>query len=179
MRKLVLGMTGLMVSGLVACGPVKPSHVPDTLAYGAFGTNGDEDVQALDIATYNLSRPIHRPMKAAEAMAALEFIAQEFKSNPRWADLDPLTRKEIEDARRTVRSELGIAPTAASQDVVNTMLALSAALQAKDQAQIQQLLNNPIFTLPPDQILQRLSNVPYNAQINAATTSADDQISQE
>jgi hypothetical protein len=179
MRIPVLVLTGLVVSGLAACGPVKPSHEPDTLAYGAFGTNGDEDVQALDIATFNLSRAIHRPMKAAEAMAALEFIAQEFKSNPRWVALDPLTRKEIENARRTVRSELGISPTAPSQNVVNTMLALSTALQTKDQAQIQQLLSNPIFTLPPDQVLQRLANVPYNAQINAATTSADDQISEQ
>jgi hypothetical protein len=53
------------------------------------------------------------------------------------------------------------------------MLALAQAYQAQDQAEVQRLLEAPIFTLPPAEVAARLNNIPLIPVVNAATTGAD------
>jgi hypothetical protein len=76
-------------------------------------------------------------------------------------------------ARQTVRLRIGISPTAPSQAVVDTMLALSQAYAAEDQSAVRMLLANPIFVAPPDQVAAQLADFPRIATVNAATTRAD------
>jgi hypothetical protein len=76
-------------------------------------------------------------------------------------------------ARNIVRGVLGISPTVPSQDVVDTMLALSNAYEAGNQAEVNKLLGSPIFSVPPDQAAERLADIPYLPSVNTATSNAD------
>jgi hypothetical protein len=57
--------------------------------------------------------------------------------------------------------------------VVNSLLAASAAFAAGDPTQAAAILHPPAF---PADIVQRLSNMPYIASVNAATTEAGDDL---
>lgn len=152
---------------------------PDTaqLPPGAFGTNGDQDVAALDVAALGFAHAIiGNPAKAAYAVAALDYLGGELNSNPRWVSMDPLVRLEMRDWRKTMRAEIGISPTASSQAVVETMLALAEAYRSGDETAVNRLLAAPIFTVPPAVVADRLGDIPYAANLNAATMSADNAI---
>ncbi|HTI02860.1 MAG TPA: hypothetical protein VL752_18075 [Acidisoma sp.] len=170
---------------LAACGLLALSGClhydapPDTaqLPPGAFHTNGDQDVAALDAAALGFAHAIiGNPGKAAYAIAALDYLGGELNSSPRWVGMDSLTRLEILDWRKKMRAEVGISATASSQDVVDTMLALSEAYRTNDSASVAHLLASPIFTVPPNQVADRLGNIPYNANLNATTMRADNAI---
>ncbi|GAB0116252.1 hypothetical protein [Acidisoma sp. 7E03] len=152
---------------------------PDTaqLPQGAFGTNGDQDVAALDAAALGFAHAITgNPAKAAYSIAALDYLGGELNSNPRWIDMDPLVRLQMLDWRKKMRTEIGINPTASSQAVVDTMLGLAAAYRAGDQPAVTRLLASPIFTVPPGAVAARLDDIPYAANLNATTMSADNAI---
>jgi hypothetical protein len=172
---LVVGAFGL----LVLSGCLKYQPPPDTaqLPPGAFHTNGDQDVAALDAAALGFAHAITgNPGRAAYAIAALDYLGGELNSNPRWVGMDSLTRLEMLDWRKKMRAEVGISATAPSQSVVDTMLALAQAYRAQNQAAVTQLLANPIFTVPPNQVADRLGNIPYSANLNAVTAQADNSI---
>lgn len=144
---------------------------------GAFGTNGDPDVRALDIAALGFAHAIiGDPGRAAYAIAALDYMGGELNSNPRWIGMDALTRLQMLQWRERMRAEVGISATASSQAVLDTMLALARAYQTGDKAAVSRLLASPIFTLPPDEVAGRLGNIPYNASLNAVTMTADGMI---
>jgi hypothetical protein len=97
----------------------------------------------------------------------------QLNTSPRWVSMPGLFRLQMLQSRDTVRGVLGISPTVPSQDVVDTMLALSAAYASGDQSQVTKLLSSPIFSVPPDQAAERLADIPYLAAVNNATTHAD------
>lgn len=166
-----------LLLGLAGC--LHYEAPPDTaqLPPGAFGTNGDQDVAALDAAALGFAHAIiGNPAKAAYSVAALDYLGGELNSNPRWIDMDPLVRLQMLDWRKKMRAELGISPTAASQSVVTTMLGLAAAYRAGDQPAVTRLLASPIFTVPPATVAARLNDIPYAANLNATTMSADNAI---
>jgi len=172
---LVVGAFGL----LALSGCLKYQPPPDTaqLPPGAFHTNGDQDVAALDAAALGFAHAITgNPGRAAYAIAALDYLGGELNSNPRWVGMDALTRLEMLDWRKKMRAEVGISATAPSQSVVDTMLALAQAYRAQNQAAVTHLLANPIFTVPPNQVADRLGNIPYSANLNAVTAQADNSI---
>jgi hypothetical protein len=68
---------------------------------------------------------------------------------------------------------VGISPTALSQAVVDTILALAHAYRAQDQTALQRLLGTPIFTVPPSEVAARLDSVPLVPVVDGATTRAD------
>ena len=74
-----------------------------------------------------------------------------------------------------MRDILGIRPDAPPQIVANTLLALVSDLQTGDQPAAMQILASPLFTLPPTQTLQILSNLPYWQEANLATSGAENQ----
>jgi len=78
-------------------------------------------------------------------------------------------------ARDELRQTLGIRTGTPSQLVVNTLLALNLDLQTGNQPAAITVLGGPIFTLPPEQTLHILSNLPYNQQANLATSRAEDE----
>jgi hypothetical protein len=79
-------------------------------------------------------------------------------------------------ARVDVRRVLGIRPDAPSQVVVTALLRFAAAWQLGDQATAMQVLGEAMFTAPPQQTLQILSNMPMIQSANVASIDAENQM---
>ena len=107
---------------------------------------------------------------------AIDYLAGELSSNPRWIMVSPLTKQEMLRARVDVRQVLGIAPNAPSQFVVETLLQFAWLWQAGNQPAAMQALAAPGFTLPPQQTLQVLTNLPYVRSANIASIDAATQM---
>lgn len=169
--RLIAVLAGL---ALAACAAVTPP--PDTaqLLPGAFGLF-DNDVGAANLASWAFASPARTrndPVDAAKASAAVDFLAGELSSNPRWVMVSPLTKQGMLQARADVRRVLGVAPNAPSQIVVTALLQFSAAWQFGNQPAAMQALAAPVFTLPPPQTLQVLGDLPYVQSANVASMDA-------
>ncbi len=161
---------------LVIAGCTIATPPPDTaqLPFAAFGTM-DNDVAAANQASWAFASPErtrNNPVDAARACAAIDYLAGQLSSSPRWISVSPLTRQEMLRARADIRRVLGIAPEARSQVVVNVLLRFAAAWQAGDHSAALQVLSAPGFALPPQQTLQVLSNVPYVQTANVGSIDA-------
>jgi hypothetical protein len=161
---------------LVVAGCTAATPPPDTaqLPFAAFGTM-DNDVAAANQASWAFASPErtrNNPVDAARACAAIDYLAGQLSSSPRWMSVSPLTRQEMLRARADVRRVLGIAPEARSQVVVNALLQFAAAWQARDQSAALQALSAPGFAFPPQQTVQVLSNLPYVQTANVGSIDA-------
>jgi hypothetical protein len=146
---------------IAACAVQPP---PDTASVppGAFG-QFDNDVPAANQASWAFAIPartLNSPVDAARASAAVDYLAGELSSNPRWVTLSPLS----------------IRPDAPSQLVTNGLLQFAWLWQYDGTPAAMQVLATPIFTLPPEQTLQVLSNMPYIQSANIATLDAANQM---
>jgi hypothetical protein len=153
-------------------------RLPSTavMPVGALNTNGDIDIRSLDIAAYGFGHYDEmkgNPAMAASTVAALDYMGGQLNTSPRWVSMPGLFRLQMLQSRNIVRGVLGISPTVPSQDVVDTMLALSAAYSSGNQTEVNQLLRSPIFSVPPEQAAERLADIPYLPVVNNATTHAD------
>jgi hypothetical protein len=159
---------------LASCALATPA--PDTarLPFAAFGTM-DNDVGAANQASWAFAAPARTrndPVDAARACAAIDYLAGELSSNPRWLSVSPLTRQQMLQARLDVRHVLGIDPGVRSQVVVNALMGFAAAWQAGDQSAALHALAAPGFTLAPPRMLEVLSNLPYVQSANVASANA-------
>lgn len=164
-------MFGCLLMG--GCGAVGPPPDAARLPFAAFGTM-DNDVAAANQAAWafaSAARARNNPVDAARACAAIEFLAGEL-SSPRWLSVSPLTRQEMRTARADVRRVLGIAPETRAQVVVDALLQFAEAWQVGNQSAALAALAAPGFTLPPQQTLQVLSNMPTVRSANIASTDA-------
>jgi hypothetical protein len=171
-------LIGVAALSLLAACSDDVYRLPNTavMPAGALNTNGDIDVRSLDIAAYGFGHYDEmkgNPAMAASSVAALDYMGGQLNTSPRWVNMPALFRLQMLQSRDIVRGVLGISPTVPSQDVVDTMLALSAAYSSGDQAQVTKLLSSPIFDVPPDQAAERLADIPYLPVVNNATTHAD------
>lgn len=161
---------------VAACGYQTP--LPDTAQApeGAFGSNGDEDIAAINLASWAFSLSANtrnRPIEAARSIAAVDYLAGELSSNPRWIAISPLVQIEMLQAREEVRAAIGVTPGARSQVVVNSLSRYAASLlENGDQAQAAQYLANPAFSLGPKATEDRLTNLPFMSATNVATQRA-------
>ena len=177
MRLLLSGLAATaLLLGLAACGPVQP-FVPDTarLAPGALGCGGDIDVGAVNQAQWafaDSSRTYGRPIEAARAAAAMDYIAGQLSTSPRWQNVSALTKEQLLQGRIEVRTALRVLPGASSQAVVDALAGAGNALAAGQQDQALGLLGAPVFAGPPQQTLAILSNMPYLAEANIGTSHA-------
>jgi hypothetical protein len=76
---------------LWACAPVAPSVAPASLPPGVFGVYEDNDVGALNQSSWAFAAPRRTqddPIDAVRAVIAVEYLADELRSNPRWIGLD-------------------------------------------------------------------------------------------
>jgi hypothetical protein len=105
-------------------------------------------------------------------VVAVEYLAGELRSSPRWSFMATTPRTQMLQARLDLRQVLGIQPNAPPQLVVNALLAMTAALMAGNEPAALQALSIPIFTLPPPETLARLANLPYVRSANLATMQA-------
>jgi hypothetical protein len=159
-----------------ACGAITPTPPPDTATIppGTFGPF-DNDTAAINLASWAFAVPAHTegdPVVAARAAAAVDYLAGELSTNPRWLGVSALTKMQMLQARIAVRRVLGIVPDATSQGVVDALLGFVSAWLAGNQPAAMQSLAAPIFTLPPDQVFRILSNMPYVQSANIATSNA-------
>jgi hypothetical protein len=115
-------------------------------------------------------------VNGARACAAIDYLAGEYSSNPRYVTKSPFTKQELLQARVDVRRVLGISPGVPSQIVTTGLLRFAAAWQAGDQTAALQALAAPGFTLPPQQLLQILTNLPFIPTANVAGLHVENQI---
>jgi len=170
-------MLGLVL--LVACAPMLPSVVPPSLPPGVYGVYEDNDVGALNQSSWAFASPRRThddPIDAARAVIAVEYLADELPSNPRWVGLDVTSALGMVRARKDTRCVLGIVQDAPPRFVVDALLRLTAALGTGDQAEAIRVLGSPVFTLPPSQTLHILSNLPYIQSANIATLQAANEV---
>ena len=164
----------------VGCGVV-PVTVPDTarLQPGQLGSTINVDVSAVHLAQWGFADPGRtrgRPAEAARASAAMEYIAGELNTSPRWANISAITQAQLLQGRREVRAALGVAPGASSQAVVNRLSATANALFQNDRQAALRLLGPPVFTPPPQAVLARLSAMPYLQMANVSTMGASNEL---
>lgn len=107
------------------------------------------------------SRWAGRPVEAAEAAAELEFLADEFATNPRYApEANPAVGQQLGAARREMREFLGIAPSAAPELAIAGLRRAAAALRAGSRAGAEAALSGPAFAFGPPATLGRLASMP-------------------
>jgi len=115
------------------------------------------------------SRWSGRPAEAAEAAAELEFLANEFATNPRYApEANPAVSQQLDAARREMRGYLGIAPDAAPELVMAGLRRAAAGLRAGSRAQAEAALSGPAFVYGPAATLGRLASMPRLPRVSEA-----------
>jgi hypothetical protein len=165
----------LLALCLAACATLPASRDTPYLPAGVYGTYQDNDIGAINQSAWAFASSANtrgNPVGAAKAVIALEYLSGELRENPRWVGMDAATKLHMAQARDDLRRVLGVRPDAPPQLVVNTLLQLSAGLQFGNQAEAAQALASPVFTYPPPQTMQILSNLPYNQTANLATARA-------
>lgn len=171
----------LLVMGiLLAAGCASIAPPPDTarLPPNAYGLFADNDIGAINLAQWAFADPArirNDPADAARAVAAVDYLAGELSSNPRWFAMSPITKGQMLQAREEVRQALGVAPGAPSQLVVDGLLGAANALAAGDRPAALAALRAPVFIWPPEQTLARLSNMPFLPTANVASQRAAQQ----
>lgn len=109
----------------------------------------------------NTSRWDGKPAGAARAAAQLEFLTEQFATNPRYApEVNPSVLQQLQAARAEMRAQLGIAPQAATQTVILSLLRAADALDDGSRVQAEAALAGPDFTAGPEATLARLSSLP-------------------
>jgi hypothetical protein len=163
---------------LAGCATLPGTPQTPFLPPGVFGVYQDNDVGAINFSAWAFASPANtqgNPAEAARAVVALEYLPGELRENPRWVGMDASIKLRLGLARNDLRRILGIRPDAPPQVVVNAMLALAMNLQTGNQPAASQVLAGPPFTLPPEQTLQVLANLPYVQEANLATSRAEGQ----
>jgi hypothetical protein len=171
-RRAVFFLAGALA--LAACAP-RPMPSTAELPPGAFGGNADNGIMAINLAAWAFADPARthgNPIDATRAVLAIEYLAGQLSSSPRWDYMSQLTKLEMLQARQQVRATLGIAEDAPSQAVANSLLALSTN---PTPAVANQVLRAPVFTLPPTETLARINNLPYLPLVNQASQGASAQ----
>jgi hypothetical protein len=160
---------------VAACGEIQPPPSTAQLPPFFYGTLVDNDIGAINEASWALGSPGRTrgdPVEALRAAVAVEYLGGELNAAPRWDRMSPITKMQMLQARAEFRHVLGIKPDAPSQAVVNALVLAMWDLERGNQAGAQQALSGPIFTLPPQQTAQVLNNLPLLPAARAATADA-------
>jgi hypothetical protein len=167
---------GALCLALTACGGIAPPVDTAQAPAGAFGSNGDSDIAAINLSSWAFASARNlrnRPIEAARAVAAVDYLAGQLSSSGRWTAISPIVQMQMLQARTQVRATVGIAPDARSQLVVSSLANYAAALTVNgDQAAAAQYLANPAFTLGPQATEAKLENMPFLRETNIATQRA-------
>ena len=165
-------LTVVFLAGFaVACTPVPPADTASVGPYD-FGSNQDAELTAIQISSWALADPARTrndPVDAARALAGVDYMAGRLSSSPRWAQISPLWKQQMLQARIETRQAIGVAPGARSQDVVDGLLRAAAAMQAGRPGDTQAALSAPVFTLGATETYRRLLGLPFLRTANIAT----------
>ena len=165
----------LLLFALLPAACVTP---PPAYTVGMPGLNitfgGDIDVWAINIAQWAFADPSRiaaRPVEAARAAAALEYLAVALNA-PRWAGMSPITKMEMVTGRAELRQTLGVPPSAPSQPVIQSLLDCANALAAGDPIAATATLRTPYFTHGAERTVAILTAMPFLRAANIATMHA-------
>ncbi|MBV9784584.1 MAG: hypothetical protein JO264_12265 [Acidisphaera sp.] len=171
-RKLLPCLLSLMLAG---CAYETPLPSTSQLPPMSMGSNGDQDIAALNLSSWAFaspSRTANDPVNAARAAAAVDYLAGELQRSPRWDGMSVMTKMQMVRARDEVRRTLGVAANAPSQAVVNGLVGAANALSLHDTGAAEQALSSPAFSRPAPQTLAVLNHLPYLQMANVATQHA-------
>lgn len=167
-RSAVLGCILLLLAGCAVSPPPSTALLPP----GAFGGNASNQMMAINTAQWAFADPARTRgslVNGTRAVLAIEYLAGELSTNPRWQYMSGLTKLEMLKAREEVRSLIGVAPNAPSQAVANALVALS---MQPTEATAERVIRAPLFTLSPAATVSRLENLPYLPIANRASQRA-------
>ena len=175
--------TAVLLSTLLvpaACATTQ-SVLPDygRLTAAQLGSGSDPDVTAANLAAWafaDANRTYGRPVEAARAVASLDYIAGQVYAGARWSVLSAPTQEQLLQARQDARAMLGIPPGTPSQAVIDHLTAAGNALAGDNRASALAALSGPTFTTPPEEVLARLSNLPFLSTANIATANAANEL---
>jgi len=171
--------SALLYLSVVAC-TTAPEQRAAQLPAGLYGVYEDNDIGAINLSSWAFGaarRTADDPLDAVKAVIAVEYLADEINISPRWIMMSQFAKQEMIQARVDVRRVLGIAPDAPSQSVVDALLRVALSLEAANHDEALRALENPLFSLPPTQTLQILTNMPFIRSANIATMDAAAQTS--
>lgn len=111
------------------------------------------------------------PAGAAQAAAQLEFLADSFRTDPRYAvQVDQGVVAALDQARFELRAAIGIAPDAPPGAVIRRLRAAAAALVAGSPVRAEAALASAEFSAPPRAVLAALARAP---DLPSAATAAN------
>lgn len=175
----LIALVGL-ASGVAGCAnllPVVPDHA--YMSAGALGGGQDPDVGASNLASWAFAdsgRTYGRPIEGARAAASLDYLAGAIYVSPRWAHVSALTKEELLQGRAELRAALGVAPTATSQQLVDSLTGAGTALAAGDRAGAVRRLNPAVFPAGGEKTLATLANLPYLRMANVGTSHLENEL---
>jgi hypothetical protein len=154
------------------CAGVQPGP-PDSavLRPGQFGS-GDPDVNAANLAEEafaDRNRTYGKPIEAARAAAAIDYLAGHIPSEARWAGVSGETKEQLLQGRAEAREAIGVAAAATSQAVVDHLTAAADALERGGEAAAMRQLGPPTFSGSGEETLARLAKLPYLRMANVST----------
>jgi hypothetical protein len=167
----------LVCLSIAACGAIQRTDTAQLPPF-FYGPLIDNDIGAINEASWALGSPDRTrgdPVEALRSAIAVEYLAGELNTAPRWAAMSPITKMQMLQARAEFRRVLGFTPDAPSQGVINAEISALWNLERGDVAGAQQALSGPIFTQPPQQTMQVLNNLPTLPAARAATADAEHQ----
>ncbi len=162
----------------VACGPLPPPADTARLAPGVFSPL-DQDIPAAEYAQYAFASPARtrgNPVAGAQAVLAMDYIAGELNTSPRWENIPATTQLQLLQGRAATRRAVGIAPNAPSQLVVDSLVAARADLATGNVPAAEAALSNPAFPAGGAQTVRALTNLPYIQMANVATEHAAEEL---
>lgn len=119
---------------LLACARPLP---PQVTLPPVFNSAADPLRSAILLSAYTLNQPGQAtPAARLRGHALLEWMAVDFRWNPRWSEFTPVLGTQLEQARAEQRAALGMAPDAAPQAALDALLAAARALETGAQPQL-------------------------------------------
>ena len=168
----------LLAATVAACGPLPPPVDTAQLPPGVFSPL-DQDIPATEYAQYAFSDPARtygNPVAGAQAVLAMDYIAGQLNTSPRWANIPATTQMQLLAGRTQTRQAVGIAANAPSQLVVNSLVAARNDLASGHPDAAAKDLDNPAFPAGGAHTVQALGNLPYIQMANVSTQHAAEEL---
>lgn len=113
---------------LVGCGGPLP---PQASLPPVFNSAADPLRGAVLLTAFAANQPAQAsPAARLRAYAMLEWMAADFRWNPRWSEFTPVLGMQLAAARAEQRAALGMAPDLPPQSAVDALFAAAAAVEA-------------------------------------------------
>ena len=154
MRNQPLAFGFALALGACALPPLPPSA---SLPADAVSGGADPMRSAILTSAYVFNAPeASTPQARARAAAMVEFMAADFRWNPRWSEFTPGVGGQLDASRAELRRAFAVAPGAPPQEVVSGLYGASRAMAVNDAAGARAALRPAVF-VTPEVTLQRLA----------------------